>query len=169
MKFLTLTIFTLIVCSASAAVPRSASATLVSPSVKSLKAEVQFKDTGDEIKVMARVTGLAPGAVHGIHIHEKGQCQGPDFESAGGHLNPEDHTHAGPGARKKHLGDFGNIVADDKGVGTKEIIIKKMKGDSMEQILGKAMIIHAKADDLSSQPSGNSGERIACGIIQGKS
>lgn len=128
--------------------------------------EVKLKETDKGVKVIAEVSGLKPRSVHGFHIHENGKCEGPDFKSAGGHLNPKGKPHAGPGAHKQHLGDFGNIVANEKGIAKKELIIKNREINSLEVVMNKAIILHQNPDDLVSQPSGNSGDRMACGLIQ---
>jgi Cu-Zn family superoxide dismutase len=146
--------------------PGSAHANLQSPSLKKLQSEIEFKETTKGIKVIAKVSGLKPGSVHGFHIHEKGECKGPDFKSAGDHLNPTKHDHNSPAAMTKHLGDMGNIVVNDKGVGRTEVVLPNDYGINMNSLIGKAIILHEKADDHFSQPSGNSGSRIACGIIK---
>ena len=126
---------------------------------------LDFKETGDGIKVMVAITGLKPNSTHGLHIHEKGLCTAPTYESAGGHFNPDKMPHGGPNSMKKHPGDFGNIVADSKGVATKEIVIPANEVADLKDIEGKSVILHEKADDLMTQPSGNSGGRLACGVI----
>lgn len=146
--------------------PMSARADLSSPSNKNLKATVKFLDTKEGIKLVADVSGLKPGSVHGFHIHEVGECKGPDFKSAGDHLNPEKHNHKGPAASEKHLGDLGNIVANKSGVAHTEILIPAHRQNHFQQVIGKSVIIHEKPDDQVSQPAGDSGDRIACGVIQ---
>lgn len=133
---------------------------------KKVIGEVKFKETGKGVEVVAEITGLEPKSVHGFHIHENGKCEGPDFKSAGGHFNPRGKPHAGPGAHHQHLGDFGNIVANEKGVAKKELLIKNRDIKSLEVVMNKAIILHQNPDDLVSQPSGNSGDRMACGLIQ---
>lgn len=143
-----------------------AHARLSSPVIQTLEANVQMLETAAGIKVITRVAGLKPNSVHGFHIHETGKCEGPDFKSAGGHFNPTKHHHNGPEATERHVGDLGNLVANEKGVAVSEVVISHGDEIKMDEILGKAMIIHAKADDLVSQPAGNSGDRIACGLIE---
>ena len=133
---------------------------------KNVIGEVKFKETGKGVEVTAEISGLKPRSVHGFHIHENGKCEGPDFKSAGGHLNPKGRSHAGPGAHQKHLGDFGNIIANEKGVAKKEILIKNREINGLEVVMNKAVILHQNPDDLVSQPSGNAGDRMACGLIQ---
>ncbi len=133
---------------------------------KNVIGEVKFKETGKGVQVVAEFSGLQPGSVHGFHIHENSKCEGPDFKSAGGHFNPKGRPHAGPGAHQHHLGDFGNIVANEKGIAKKELLIKNREINGLEVVMNKAVILHQNPDDLVSQPSGNSGDRLACGLIQ---
>lgn len=144
----------------------SAKATLEVPSMKEVKAKLEIKETDKGLKVTADITGLKPGAVHGFHIHEGTECKGPDFKSAGAHFNPTKHNHSGPAAEEKHAGDLGNIVANAKGEAKTEVMIPIEEGTNLSSFKGKAVILHAKADDLTTQPSGDSGDRIACGIIK---
>ena len=142
-----------------------AAAELNSPKSK-VTGLVTIKDMEEEIKFHVLVRGLKPNSKHGFHIHQNGLCEGPDYKSAGDHLNPYGQLHGMPGKKESHLGDLGNLEANKNGVAEKEITISKHHEDSMEKILGKAFIVHAGMDDLKSQPSGNAGSRIACGIIQ---
>src|SRR5690606_41702074 len=90
----------------------AAKAELQSTEKTELDGEISFLETDHGVKVVARVSGLKPDSVHGLHIHENGKCDAPDFKSAGGHFNPEDQPHGAPSAQNRHVGDFGNIVAD---------------------------------------------------------
>lgn len=144
---------------------QAASAQLKSPK-KNVSGEVTFNETDKGIRVVAEITGLKPRSVHGFHIHEKGKCEGPDFKSAGGHFNPHSDPHSGPGAGKKHAGDFGNVVADDQGKARKELLLSKHELKDLSMVMDKAVILHANPDDLVSQPSGNAGDRMACGLIK---
>ncbi len=129
---------------------------------------VTFIKKGDQLLVDARLTGLPPGA-HGFHIHEKGDCSAPDGMSAGGHFNPTGHAHGGPMSNERHVGDLGNITADANGkaelqltISTSEVDVSKMGPGS---IVGKGLIVHADPDDYKTQPTGNAGKRLACGVI----
>jgi len=128
---------------------------------------VTFIRQGDGILVKAEITGLTPGQ-HGIHIHDKGDCSAPDAMSAGGHFNPTGMPHGGPMTEMHHAGDFGNLVADENGVVHFEQVFHGLSFEGTNSIIGRAIIVHAKADDLTSQPSGNSGARVACGVIEAK-
>lgn len=117
------------------------------------------------MRVTAHVTGLTPGK-HGWHIHEKGDCTAPDATSAGGHYNPDSMPHAGPDAAQRHSGDMGNLVADSGGVAHMEYVDTVMRLQGPNAVVGRAVIIHAGEDDLTTQPTGNSGARVACGVIE---
>ncbi len=146
---------------ASAEDATKAIAVLSSASGSKVTGTVTFTKSGDGVQVVANVTGLSPGN-HGFHVHEFGDCSAPDAASAGGHFNPTKDPHAGHDADKRHMGDLGNIEADASGKARLEITDKKMKLDS---IIGKAVIVHEKADDLKTQPTGDAGGRVACGVI----
>jgi superoxide dismutase, Cu-Zn family len=118
-------------------------------------------------KLIGKIEGLTPNSIHAIHIHEFGDCSAPDASSAGSHFNPNKAPHGALGKTKyAHLGDLGNISADEKGVATIERTVPEMsvnKGKS--QVLGRSIILHEKEDDLKTQPAGDSGGRLACGVI----
>src|SRR5213078_176195 len=127
---------------------------------------VTFTQNGDKVQVHADLTGLTPGK-HGIHIHEKGDMSAPDLMSTGGHYNPDKHIHGGPSTSPVHAGDFGNLTADTSGKATIDVTVDDITiGGEKNDILGRAVIIHAKEDDLKSQPAGNAGARIAGGVIE---
>jgi Cu-Zn family superoxide dismutase len=120
------------------------------------------------VRVTGQVEGLGAGATHGFHVHENGDCTAPDASSAGAHFNPGGHAHGGPDAPKRHLGDLPNLVADAQGVARVDATIDGARlGDGGKYDLQlRAVIVHAAADDYATQPTGNSGARIACGVIQ---
>lgn len=133
---------------------------------KKIFGEIKIEELKDEIKVTTDIKGLKPDAKLGFHIHEKGVCSGPDYKSAGDHLNPDKHEHGRPESALRHLGDMGNLVTNNQGVSRQVILLPKSNENDVKQIIGKAILIHEKEDDLKTSPSGNSGERIACGIIK---
>ena len=131
---------------------------------------VTFTQMDDgKVKVAIDLQGVPPGK-HGFHIHEKGDLSAPDLSSAGGHFNPDKHPHAGPDAPKRHAGDLGNVDADESGKVKKEVTTDGITIGSGQanDIVGKAVILHVKADDLKSQPTGDAGGRIAGGLIEEK-
>ena len=133
-----------------------------------VKGTVRFNESGGKMRVVADISGLKPGK-HGLHIHEKGDCSAPDATSAGGHFNPEKKNHGSPEAAEHHMGDLGNIEADAKGKAHLDLRVDFLTiAEDPNTIAGKAVIVHANEDDLHSQPVGNAGARVACGVIQKK-
>lgn len=134
----------------------------------SVSGELRFHQDGETVRITGMVQGLAPGE-HGLHIHTVGDCSAPDASSAGGHFNPEDDSHGSPDEPigRHHLGDLGNITADASGVAKVNKEDAEMSLETGENsILGRAVVVHADADDLVSQPSGAAGARIGCGVIE---
>jgi superoxide dismutase, Cu-Zn family len=123
-----------------------------------------FVRAADGVKVKGRISGLAAGA-HGFHVHEFGDCSAADFSSAGGHYNPTGHQHAGPAEPKRHIGDMGNIEAGADGVATVDYTDSRLRFEGAHGILGRGVIVHANPDDFKTQPTGNAGGRVACGVI----
>ena len=143
----------------------SATATLIGLSGSAVSGTIRFTTQGDEVHITADVYGLKPG-LHGMHIHEFGDCSAPDGLSAGGHFNPANHPHGGPG-EASHPGDLGNIEADANGTARLSLDVPQITVDTESLgIVGRAVIVHELADDLQSEPSGNSGARLACGVIR---
>jgi len=131
----------------------------------SVTGEVRFIQKKGYVIVIAHVEGLTPGE-HGFHVHESGDCSAPDASSAKGHFNPAKHQHGGPNAAQRHAGDLGNLTANEKGVADNEIKDKTIRLTGKNSILGKAIIVHEKMDDFKTQPTGNAGARVACGVIE---
>lgn len=125
---------------------------------------VTFTQAGANVRVVAQIEGLTPGK-HGFHIHEWGDCSSKDGSSAGGHFNPANAPHGAPEAAQRHAGDAGNIEADQNGMARLEYNDSVMKLNGHGAIVGHGMIVHADPDDLKTQPTGNAGKRLACGVI----
>lgn len=124
--------------------------------------------SGTVILVTTEVAGATPGK-HGLHVHELGDCSAEDASSAGEHLNPARKPHGGPDGSAHHLGDLGNVTVESNGQGkatVRLVVPEDTRGDTPGILTGKAVVLHEKEDDLASQPSGNSGKRIACGVIE---
>ena len=130
----------------------------------SVSGTVTFTGSGDQVKVVADVTGLTPGK-HGFHIHEFGDCSDAKAANAGGHFNPAHKQHGAPDAGERHAGDLGNIEADASGKAHLELTDSVMKLNGSDSIIGHAVIVHEKADDMKTQPTGDAGGRLACGVI----
>ena len=130
------------------------------------KGTVSFTPHGNKLLVVAEVSGLAPGN-HGFHVHEKGDCSADDATSAGGHFNPTAKPHGDPAQADHHAGDMPMLVADASGVARLNVEIAPASvGGGATDIVGKAVIVHKDADDYRTQPTGNSGARVACGVIR---
>ncbi len=129
-----------------------------------VKGLVTFTLEGDSIKVVADVEGLTPGK-HGFHIHEFGDCSKSDGTSAGGHFNPTNKPHGAPTDTSRHVGDLGNIEANKDGKAHLEWVDNLITFSGGNSIIGRGIIIHAGEDDLKSQPTGDAGARVACGVI----
>lgn len=128
---------------------------------------VDFSLSGDQVEVFAEVNGLPPNSIHGFHIHERGDCSAPDATSAGAHFNPGGAPHGAPDHGEHHAGDLPNLKADGDGVAHLRFRTRALTIDNGPNgILGRAVIVHRDADDYASQPAGNSGPRIACGLIE---
>ena len=125
---------------------------------------VTFTKEADGIRVVADITGLKPGK-HGFHIHEYGDCTADDGSSAGGHFNPDNVKHGAPTDSVRHAGDLGNIEAGQDGNAHLEITDSLVSFSGPRSIIGRGVIVHGGEDDLTSQPSGNAGPRVACGVI----
>lgn len=128
---------------------------------RKVRGAIILMQTKDGVRVRGTVRGLKPG-MHGFHIHQYGDLRSSDGKSAGGHFAPQGHRHGAPDDPEHHAGDLGNIVADSNGVAR---VDKLAKGLKLQSVLGRSIVVHAGADDLKSQPSGNAGPRAALGVI----
>ena len=127
---------------------------------------VMFHQQGEQVMVHAKVEGLKPGQEHGFHIHEKGDCSSGDGMSTGGHFNPGAKPHGPHDSAERHAGDLPALKADAQGrVDVKFHLTGVAIGAGAADIVGKGLIVHAMPDDYKTQPTGNSGARIACGIV----
>jgi superoxide dismutase, Cu-Zn family len=127
---------------------------------------IQFAQRGSQVRVTGEVRGLKPNAEHGFHVHEKGDCTSADGTSAGGHFNPDGKPHGRHAAGAHHAGDLPSLKANASGVA-----ILNFESDSISlasgfsDITGKGLIVHRDPDDFTTQPTGNSGPRLACAVI----
>jgi superoxide dismutase, Cu-Zn family len=151
---------------AGAAKARLKAVAVLAPGTNSnVRGQVTFQEEMEGVRVTANVEGLTPGK-HGFHIHDKGDCSSADFTSAGGHFNPTAAKHGSPTDAEHHAGDFGNIEANQQGVAQVERVFSWLTFKGTNSILNRAVIVHEKADDLTTQPTGNAGGRLACGVIK---
>lgn len=134
-----------------------------SATMKSVNGSVSFEEKEGSLIIKTDLIGLKPNAKLGFHIHENGVCEGPDYKTAGDHWNPTQMKHGNPTSHEKHKGDMGNLQTDKNGVSQMTITLADT---TLEEVMGKAVLIHAAPDDFKTQPSGNSGARIACGLVR---
>ena len=138
-------------------------AVLQSPDGK-VTGTLHFTGDGTSVRVHGSISGLAAGR-HGFHVHEFGDCSAADYTSAGGHFNPTKEPHAAPADAKRHVGDLGNIEAAADGTAAVDVKDTRLAFEGPRSIVGRAVIVHAKADDLKTQPTGDAGGRVACGVV----
>jgi Cu-Zn family superoxide dismutase len=119
------------------------------------------------VRLAGTLQGLKPGAQFGFHIHEKGDCSAPDASSAGDHFNPGNAQHGHPDGDAHHAGDMHNVTSDAQGNAQVDALADAVSLDAGQPsgVIGRAVVLHEKPDDYATQPSGNSGNRIACGVI----
>jgi Cu-Zn family superoxide dismutase len=141
-------------------------ATIAPTQGNTAKGEVRFYKVDDGVRVVARLEGLTPGR-HGFHLHEKGDCSAPDASSAGGHFNPSGTPHGAPTADRtaRHAGDLGNVEVGSDGQARYDRVDTVL---DYGQLAGLAVLVHAGEDDYTSQPAGNAGARVGCGVIETK-
>lgn len=146
----------------------SAVANLAAASGSLVSGKLTLVPMGDGVHIRGDIGGFTPGSTHGFHIHENGDCSAADAKSAGGHFNPTGQPHGKAESGAHHLGDIDNIRADASGVAHVNAHVQGvvLGGGAINDIAGRAIVVHAKGDDYTSQPSGDAGARIACGVIQ---
>jgi Cu-Zn family superoxide dismutase len=152
-----------------AAGKKSAHADLKPTAGNKASGQLTFTPEGDNrVHVTGTISGLPPKSKHGFHVHAKGDCSSPDGKSAGDHFDSNKHQHGQVGKGEHHSGDMDNLETDDKGNVQVDRVLEgvTLGGGAPTDILGKAVILHATADDYKTQPSGNSGARIGCGVIE---
>ena len=148
-----------------AVVAAKATVKLAPTANQTARGEVTFTTEAGGVHVVGTFSGLVFGE-HGFHVHEKGDCSAPDATSAGGHFNPATKPHAARDAAARHVGDLGNLKADPYGLARVDFVDTQLSLSGPNSIVGKAVIIHEKADDFTTQPTGNAGARQACGVIE---
>jgi len=148
----------LLTACATAPVGPMAGAKLEARSGSSVRGIVSFRQQDDKVTVHIDATGMLPGE-HGFHIHEVGNCSAQDASSAKGHFNPDSGEHG------RHAGDMPNVTADTFGTVNATFVVNTLTLTGEKSIVGRSVILHADPDDYRSQPAGNSGPRIACGVI----
>jgi len=152
-------------CAAPGPAGPSARAELLSRSGSSVTGAVDFVQRGNVLVVTGEIRGLKPNAEHGFHVHEKGDCSAPDGTSASGHFNPGGHPHGHPQQGPHHAGDMPQLETDAYGNARLVAVLPGLTLEGASGIVGKGVIVHAAPDDFQTQPAGNSGARMACGVI----
>ena len=143
-----------------------ATATLAPTTGNSASGTVRFEQTGKNVLVSGEVRGLKPNAEHGFHVHEKGDCSSGDGMSAGGHFNPDAKPHGQHSQGMHHAGDLPSLKANANGVATFSFETSTITlGSGSTDVMGKGLIVHRDPDDYKTQPTGNSGPRLACAVI----
>ena len=131
--------------------------------------EVTFEQTGSKVRVVATVQGLHPGREHGFHIHEIGDCSSADGMSTKGHFNPHGKPHGHPVSSERHAGDLPALLAGNDGRARIDVMLDILTvAPGPASVVGRGIIVHADPDDYKTQPTGNAGARIACGVIRAK-
>jgi len=129
--------------------------------------EATFEQRGNKVHVVIYVQGLKPGQEHGLHIHEAGDCSSGDGMSAKGHFNPFGKPHGMPGSPERHAGDLPALKAAKNGRGKVDVEVDGISVTAGPgSVIGRAVIVHADPDDFKTQPTGNAGARLACGVIR---
>ncbi|HYH44767.1 MAG TPA: superoxide dismutase family protein [Thermoanaerobaculia bacterium] len=142
-----------------------AQTTLASTTDTDFSGTVRFVKEGAGLRVIADLRGIDQPGSHGLHVHETGDCSAHDFHTAGGHFNPANTPHGCPPG-ERHAGDFGNVEVAADGTVHFEQTTDQLSLDGPNSVVGKALILHTGTDDCQTQPTGNSGDRLACGVVQ---
>lgn len=162
---LLLSLLTLNACTTLSTGPHAV-APLQSTSGNTATGAVSFTQNGDKVRVSGVVRGLKANAEHGFHLHQKGDCSSPDAMSAGGHFNPDNQPHGQHSGPHHHAGDLPSLKADASGVAQFSFETSAISvGSGASDVVGRALIVHRDADDYTTQPTGNSGPRVACAVI----
>lgn len=165
-KLMTATAALLVIAAAALAADPTAVAELKPTAGNRASGTVRFVQQGDKTVVMVVVSGLAPNSEHGLHVHEKGDCSAPDAMSAGGHFNPGGKPHGSFEHGERHAGDLPNLRADANGRANYLWQTDALSlGGGADSVIGRSVVVHRDPDDYTSQPAGNSGPRIACGVV----
>jgi Cu-Zn family superoxide dismutase len=154
-------------CASTPDEPLRANAGLAATKGSKAFGEATFEQAGNKVRLVVFVQGLQPDREHGFHIHEKGDCSSGDGMSAGGHFNPLGKAHGRHTDTARHAGDLPSLKAGKNGRAKLDVELDGLSiGSGPTDVIGKGLIIHADPDDFKTQPTGNAGARIACGVIK---
>ena len=154
-------------CAAAEKGKGKAVAVIASKSDSHVTGKATFSEANGKVTLKLEIEGADPGT-HAVHLHDKGDCTAPDGASAGGHWNPTHEDHGKWASSPFHRGDIGNVEvgADGKGTLTLTTDLWTLGGAPETDVVGRAIIVHAKADDFTTQPTGNAGGRFGCGVVE---
>jgi Cu-Zn family superoxide dismutase len=156
-------------CAARSPAPLRATAVLEARSASSVTGRVDLTESGGQVRGHVELAGLAPNSEHGFHIHDKGDCSAADASSAGGHYNPAGAAHGRAGVPPHHVGDLPSLTADARGNVHADVLFDGVTlAPGPASIVGRSLVVHRDRDDYTTQPAGNSGPRVACGVIVAK-
>ena len=165
--FAVMTALLLAACQTTPPEPPRATAQLKPTKGSKAFGEATFEQVGDKVHVVVFVQGLKPGQEHGLHIHEVGDCSSGDGMSAKGHFNPHGKPHGNPGGMEHHAGDLPALKANKAGRANVQVDVEGVTvTPGPASIVGRGLIVHADPDDYKTQPTGNAGARVACGVIE---
>ena len=159
--------FLVAACATAPVEPLRATAQLQATKGNKTFGEATFEEVDGKVHVVVYVQGLKPGQEHGLHIHEIGDCSSGDGMSTKGHFNPFGKPHAHAGTSERHAGDLPSLKADKSGRAKVDVLLDVLTvGPGAASVVGRGLIVHADPDDFRTQPTGNAGTRIACGVIR---
>ena len=162
----TATVALLAGCGAKSPAPLRATAVLEARSGSTVTGRVELTEAAGQVRGHVELTGFAPNSEHGFHIHDKGDCSAADAASAGGHYNPGGTAHGRAGIAPHHAGDLPSLTADASGNVRADVLFEGVTlAPGPQSIVGRSLVAHRDRDDYTSQPAGNSGPRVACGVI----
>jgi Cu-Zn family superoxide dismutase len=153
-------------CAAMPPAPLKAAAAIEAKNGSTVTGRVDLTESGGRLRAHVELAGLPPNSEHGFHVHEKGDCSGADAAGAGGHFNPGGTAHGRAGSAAHHAGDLPSLTADAHGSVRADLLLEGVTlAAGPTSIVGRSFVLHRDRDDFATQPSGNSGPKIACGVI----
>jgi Cu-Zn family superoxide dismutase len=153
-------------CASTTPAPLRAAAVLEARSGSTVTGRVDLSESDGRVHAHVELAGLAPNSEHGFHVHEKGDCSAADATSAGGHYNPTGAMHGRAGTSPHHAGDLPSLMADAHGNVRVDLVLAGVTlAPGPTSIVGRSLVVHRDPDDFTTQPAGNSGPRVACGVI----
>jgi Cu-Zn family superoxide dismutase len=160
------TTLALTACAGHSPPPLRATVALEPRSGSNVSGRVELAESKGQLRAHVELTGLEANSEHGFHVHEKGDCSAPDASSAGGHFNPFGTAHGHAGIPPHHAGDLPSLIADSRGRVNADLVLEGLTlGAGTTSIAGRSLVVHRDRDDFTTQPAGNAGPRLACGVL----